>query len=150
MHSSQTWGQVTIRGSTATVVLVSSIALGYRFLAVSPYFRRCFALLMLLCMPFQALAALDEVVCAEQGYGDSGVAASGNAVVAGGDHEQIDLGGLTFDSCALCHLGAAPMAVVLVSDTTLALTCEFASSLDAACIEHDPSLLKRPPRFPLA
>ena len=54
-----------------------------------PRLRRCFALLMLLCMPFQALA-------------------------------------------------------------TLALTCEFVSSLDAACIEHDPSRLKRPPRFPLA
>lgn len=124
--------------------------IGLSFFAMSPYFRRCFALLMLLCMPFQALAALDGAVCAEQGYGDSGVAAAGHFVVAAGDHEQIDLGGLTFDSCALCHLGAAPMVVAPVSDTTLALTCEFASGLDAACIEHDPSRLKRPPRFPLA
>ena len=56
-----------------------------------PRLGRCFALLMLLCMPFQALAALDGAVCAEQGYGDSGVAAADHFVAAAGDHEQIDL-----------------------------------------------------------
>lgn len=105
---------------------------------------------MLLCMPFQALAALDGVVCAEQGYGNSRVAAADDSTAAAGDHAQIDLGGLSFDCCALCHLGVAPLAIAPVSDNTLALSCEFVSGLGAACIETDPSLLKRPPRFPLA
>ena len=124
--------------------------IGLSSASMSPRLRRCFVLLMLLCMPFQALAALDGVVCAEQGYGDSGVAAADDSAAPGADHEQIDLGGLSFDSCALCHLGVAPLVVAPVSDTTLALTCEFVSGLGAACIETDPSLLKRPPRFPLA
>ena len=117
---------------------------------MSSRLRRYLVLLMLLCMPFQALAALDGVVCAEDGYGDSRVAATDNFVVAAGDHEQIDLGGLSFDSCALCHLGVAPLVVAPASDTTPALTCEFVPGLGAVCIETDPSLLKRPPKFPLA
>lgn len=110
-------------------------------------FRRLLALLMLLCMPFQALSALDGALCLEQGYGDSG-SAPADAVVA--DHDRMDFGGLSFDSCALCHLGCAPLVIGLSSDNRFELKQAFVAGLDAACIEHDPYQLKRPPRLPLA
>lgn len=113
-------------------------------------FRRFLALLMLLCMPFQALSALDAALCLEQGYGDSGSATAADADETSADHDRMEFGGLSFDSCALCHLGCAPLVIGLPSDSRFELKQAFVPGLDAACIEHDPYRLKRPPRLPLA
>lgn len=113
-------------------------------------FRRLLALLMLLCMPFQALSALDAALCLEQGYGDSGSATAADAAATSADHDRMDFGGLSFDSCALCHIGCAPLLIGLSSDGRFELKQAFVPGLDAACIEHDPYRLKRPPRLPLA
>ncbi len=113
-------------------------------------FRRLLALLMLLCMPFQALSALDAALCLEQGYGDSGSALATDTDGASADHDRMDFGGLSFDSCALCHLGCAPLVIGLSFDSRFELKQAFVAGLDAACIEHDPYRLKRPPRLPLA
>lgn len=110
--------------------------------------RRLLALLMLLSMPFQALSALDAALCSEQGYGDSGAAAGAGETST--DHDRLDFGGLSFDSCALCHLGCAPLVIGLSSDRRFELKQAWVAGLDAACIEHDPQRLKRPPRLPLA
>ncbi len=112
--------------------------------------RRWLAVILLLCMPFQALSALDGMLCQEQGYGDSGVAAALEHDIDAGEHDQMDFGDLSFDSCALCHLGCAPLDLGPSSDSRFERTHVFVPVLAAACIEHDPTLLKRPPRHPLA
>lgn len=105
---------------------------------------------MLLCVPFQALSALDGALCLEQGYGDAGATTASGQDTDAGEHDQMDFGGLSFDSCALCHLGCAPLDLGPLSDTHFERAHVFVPLLAAACIEHDPTLLKRPPKSPLA
>ena len=113
---------------------------------VSVRLRRLVALLMLLCMPFQVLAALDGPLCAEQGYGDAGLAASAPHDASSDEHESLDFGGLVLDSCALCHIGCAPLVRDVVVDLVAQTPRGFIPTLGAACIEHDPLLSFRPPR----
>jgi hypothetical protein len=110
-------------------------------------FRRLLALLMLVCMPMQALSALDGVLCKDQGFGDSGAAF---ALESGSNHDHVEIGEFSVDSCALCHLGCVPPAISLASQCQTDLKQTLVSKLDDVCIEHSPFQLKRPPRFPFA
>ena len=111
-------------------------------------FRRLLALLLLLCMPVQALAALDLALCPGIGEGDPGIVVVAD-LNANYEHESLDFGGVQVDSCALCHIGCTPIGCIVAAPPAEVLARIFVPSLAAACIECDPTPSLRPPRAPL-
>lgn len=112
-------------------------------------FRRAIAFVVLLSMPIPVLAALDAALCSEQGAGDLHVMAMVEDGSTASDHEQMDFGGVSVDTCAICHIGFAPIEFEIADRLGFHGGCVYVAGRGAACIEHDPSHLKRPPRTPL-
>lgn len=98
----------------------------------------------------QALSVLDAICCAQQGAGDWGAAASSGVAPTDDQHESLDFGIVSLDSCGLCHLGCTPVALAPLALALESFPNVFASSLSAARIEHDPTPPLRPPRTALA
>jgi hypothetical protein len=108
--------------------------------------RHFLSILVLICLPMQALAAFDTALCTEQGSGDWGVAVAVDGAAAGDQHENLDFGGVSLDACGLCHLGCSPVSLAPVAVATAHSPDIFVPMLYASRIEHDSPPPLRPPR----
>jgi hypothetical protein len=106
--------------------------------------RRLVALLLLVCMPVQAVAALDDVLCAQIGAGDAGLAqVTGRTSDV---HESLDLGGVRFDACGLCHLGGVPVSIATAWTADRAWAHVLVAADAPVWIEYRPAAPHPPPR----
>lgn len=106
--------------------------------------RRFVALLLLVCMPVQAVAALDDVLCAQVGAGDAGLVQT--TAPAPDVHESLDLGGVQFDACGLCHLGGVPVTIATAWAADRAWAHVLVAADPAVAIEYRPAAPHPPPR----
>jgi len=89
-------------------------------------------------------------LCQDQGFGDVGASFASDSSSRTGEHDEMKLGGMSFDSCGLCHVGCAPLDLTGLAGTQFPSTHVLSPILAAACIETDLTLPERPPQRHLA